>query len=77
MAGLHDKNIRATHIFQNLKINFAVAKAAEHGLAQRHVQVLADSLCEHGIGSSRKNFKTLVVHEAISTTPVSGFEGLF
>ncbi len=67
MAGLNDKNVSAAHIFQNLKIYFAIAEAAQHGPAQRNVQVFADSFCQHRVRSPRKNFKALVVHEAIST----------
>jgi hypothetical protein len=45
VAGLNDKNVSATHIFQNLKIYFAIAETAQHGFAQRNVQVLADGFC--------------------------------
>jgi len=67
MARLNDKNIGAAHIFQNLKIYLAIAEAAQHGFAQRNVQMLADGFCQHRVCSSRKDLKTLVVHEAIST----------
>ncbi len=63
MAWLNDKNIGAAHIFQNLKIYFAIAEAAQHGFAQRNVQMLADGFCQHRVCGSRKNFKTLVFHE--------------
>ena len=41
-AWLHDKNVRAAHIFQNLKIHFAVAEFAELGLAQLGAKVPAN-----------------------------------
>jgi hypothetical protein len=43
-ARLHDENVRAAHIFQHLKINFAIAELAELGLAQFHIQVAANVL---------------------------------
>ena len=67
MAGLDNENVRAAHIFQNLKINFAIAEAAQHGFAQRHVEMPADGFGQHGVRRTRKNFETLVVHEAVST----------
>src|SRR5579863_5461950 len=65
VAGLHNEDISAAHIFQNLKIDFAIAETAEHGFAQRNVEMLADGFCQHRVRSTRKNFKALVVHEAI------------
>src|SRR5882724_6886283 len=66
MAGLNDKYVRATHIFQNLKIYFAITEAAEHRFAQRHVQMLTDGVRQHRVRSSGKNFEALVVQKAIS-----------
>src|SRR5216684_425144 len=66
MAGLDDKYVSAAHILQNLKIYFAIAEPAEHGLAQRNIQMLADGARQHGVRSSGKNFEALVVQKAIS-----------
>src|SRR5258708_12771694 len=83
MAGLNDKYVRAAHIFQNLKIYFAIAEPAKHGLAQRNVQMLADGVRQHRVRSSGKNFEALVVQKAISTLQNLqveipwGFKGLF
>src|SRR5216684_856474 len=66
MAGLNDKYISAADILQNLKIYFAIAEPAKHGLAQRNIQMLADGARQHGVRSSGKNFEALVVQKAIS-----------
>ncbi len=49
MARLHDEYVRPANIFQNLEIDFAVAEAAEQGLAQRHIQVAADAFRQNRI----------------------------
>ncbi len=49
MARLHDKHVRAANVFQYLEINLAVAKAAEQRLAQRHVQVAANTFRQYRI----------------------------
>ena len=52
MARLYDEYICAAHVFQDLEIDFAVAKAAQQRFAKGNVQVLADALCEHGVRRS-------------------------
>src|SRR5437660_12735065 len=64
MARLHDKNVRAANVFQNLKINFAVAEAPQQRLAQRHIQFLANTLRQYWICGPRENLKSVVVHDA-------------
>src|SRR2546421_42712 len=55
MARLHDKNVRPANVFQNLKINFAVAEAPQQRLAQRHIQFLANTLRQYWICGPREN----------------------
>ena len=59
-AGLHDKHVRAAHIFQNLKIHFAVAEFAELGLAELHAQVAANVLRQARVRAAAKNFELIV-----------------
>jgi hypothetical protein len=61
VAGLYHEDISAAHVFQNLKINFAIAEAPEHSFAQRHIQIPADSFGKHWIRGTREYFETLVV----------------
>jgi hypothetical protein len=65
-ARLHYKNICAAHILENLKVNLAVAEAAQQRLAEVHVEIPANALGQHRIRSARKNLESLVVHEELS-----------
>ena len=66
-AGLHDENIGPAYIFENLKINFSIAKAVKLGFAQRNLQMLADTLCKREIRSARENFKAVVVQRLLQS----------
>jgi hypothetical protein len=59
-AGLHDKDVRAAHVFQNLKINFAVAELAEFGFTRLGAQVTANIGCQTRIRASAENFEFIV-----------------
>jgi hypothetical protein len=65
-ARLHDENIGAAHIFENLKINLSIAKAAKLRFAERNIQMLADAFCKGQIRGARENFKAVVVQEAFA-----------
>jgi hypothetical protein len=69
---LHDEDIGAADIFENLKINFPIAEAVQLRLAQRHVEVLADRLCQRKVGGAREDFETLVVHSGSLRSPLGG-----
>jgi hypothetical protein len=60
---LNDKNVSAAHIFENLKINFAITEASQAGLAQGHFQMAADALRQRQIRGPRENFESVVVHD--------------
>src|SRR5277367_2215373 len=62
-ARLHDEHVGAAHVFENLKINFTIAKASEFCFSQRDFQMATDALCQGQIRGPRENFKTVVVHE--------------
>src|SRR5271167_3593503 len=62
-ARLDDKNIGAADVFENLEINFTIAKAPELGLAQRHFQMATDAFCQRKIRGPRENFESVVVHD--------------
>ena len=64
-ARLDDKNIGAANVFENLKINLAVAEAAQLGFTQRDLQVLADAFREREVRRARENFKAVVVQERL------------
>ncbi len=59
-AGLHDEDVRAPHIFQNLKIHFAVAEFAELGLAQLYAQVAANIFRQARVRAAAENFEFVV-----------------
>src|ERR1700719_4067380 len=63
-AGLHDKNVRAAHVFQNLKINFAVTELAELGFTRFGAQVAANILGQARVGAATENFKLVVGQES-------------
>jgi hypothetical protein len=65
-AGLYDENIGATHVFENLKINLSIAETVELGFAQRHFQMLADTLRKRQIGGARENLEAIVLQEALA-----------
>ncbi len=62
-ARLHDENIGATHVFENLKINFSIAKAVQLSFTERNLQMLADALRKREIRGARENLKAVVVQE--------------
>src|ERR1700704_3786607 len=63
-AGLHDENVRAAHVLQNLKINFAVAELAEPGVPRFGAQVAADILGQARVRAATENFKLVVDQES-------------
>src|SRR5260370_26191610 len=71
MARLHDEDVGSADVFENLEINFAIAEPPEKRLAQRHIQVLADALCEHRVCHPRENLESVVIHSAGSPARLS------
>ena len=61
-ARLHDENVGAANIFENLKMRFAVAELAELGFAQFHTCVLADVLSQTQVGAAGENLEFVVNH---------------
>src|SRR4029077_3066616 len=61
-ARLHDENVRAAHIFQNLIARFAVGKLAVLGASPRHAQIAANRVRQSRIRSAAENFEFLVDH---------------
>ena len=49
-GGLHHKHIHAAHIFKQLKVDFAVGKALDLGLAHRNADVAANLLGQRPVG---------------------------
>src|SRR5205807_5506114 len=59
-ARLHHKHVRAANILQNLKINLAVAEAAQLGASHVHAQVAADALSQFRVRASGKDLELFV-----------------
>ena len=72
-ARLDDKNIGATDILENLKINLSIAKTVEPGLAKRHFQMLANALCKRDVRRAREDFKAVVVQRLLQSRRVKTF----
>src|SRR5215469_7497763 len=66
MARLHDEDVCAADVFQNLEINLAITEPAQQCLAQRNIQVFADAFREHGVRRAGKNLKPVVIHSEFS-----------
>src|SRR5208282_5959046 len=62
-AGLDDEYVCPAHVFQNLKINLAVAEASQRALPQRDVEVPRDFLRQRAVGHPRKQLELLVYQE--------------
>ena len=75
-AGLHDKDVGATDIFEDLEIDLAVAEAAEDSLSQRDIEMLANRFGEAGIRGATEDFESLVVQDALARSPLSGDRGI-
>ena len=56
---LHQKDVHAANVFQQLKINFAIGKTLQLGLAQRHADELADLLASARLADPQKILKRL------------------
>ena len=61
---LHDKNVGAPYIFENLKVDFAVAETRNRGLSQLAVQELANFICERRIRSSTEDLQ-FITHKCV------------
>src|SRR5258706_11441009 len=59
-ARLHDEDVRATHVFQNLKINLAIAELSKPGFTWFGAQVSANILGQARVGAATENLKLVV-----------------
>ena len=59
-GGLHHKNIDSAYVLEQLKVNFAVGKSLQLGVADFYPNVLADSLRELGIRCAAEELEALV-----------------
>src|SRR5258706_8847448 len=59
-ARLHDEDVRAAHVFQNLKINLAIAELSKPGFTRFGAQVSANILGQARVGAATENFKLVV-----------------
>src|SRR5580700_1619938 len=67
-ARLNHEDVGAAHVFEDLKINLAIAEASQAGLTQRYIQMRADALCQRQIRGPREDFKPVVVHDTRAPT---------
>jgi len=58
-ARLYDKNVRATHVLQNLKIKSRVAELAQHRAAALHSQIAANLVRQGSVRGSRENLELI------------------
>jgi hypothetical protein len=83
-AGLHDKNIRAANVFQDLKSRLAIAELPALSSPARHAQIVADRFAELWIRASAENLELVVRQrsplkrrpagaEPCDTLPAKGF----
>src|SRR5260370_2784150 len=59
-ARLHDEDVRAAHVFKNLKINLAIAELSKPGFTWFGAQVSANILGQARVGAATENFKLVV-----------------
>src|SRR5258706_2230453 len=59
-ARLHDEDVRAAHVFQNLKINLAIAELSKPGFTRFGAQVSANILGQARVGAATENLKLVV-----------------
>ena len=52
-GGLHDKDVDAANVLEQLEVDFAIGEALELGLAQRNADVAADLLSQRPVGRCR------------------------
>ena len=67
---LHQENIRAANVLQQLKMYLAVGESLQPGLAQRHSNELADLLAQRAIGRSAKNLEALLFTQLAGALPL-------
>jgi len=60
-GGLHHKHIYATHVFEQLEVNFAVGKALDLDFAYRNANITADFLSQGPVGCAGEELEALVL----------------
>ena len=62
-GGLHDKDVDAAHVLEQLEVDFAIGKALQLGLADRNADVAADLFSQRPVGRAAEKLEALVLAE--------------
>jgi hypothetical protein len=71
-GGLHDKDVHAADVFEQLEVNLAVGEALQLGLSDGHANVLADLARELRVGRAAEELEALVFAERTDTLAFGG-----
>ncbi len=85
-GGLDQEDIAAANIVLNLDRDFAIAKAADRGLAERNHEMVGDGLGQHAVCGARKNHEPGAIqarrlpfkrhrHSRVGRAPARGWNG--
>jgi hypothetical protein len=64
---LHDKNIHAADVLEQLKVNLSVGKTLQLAFAQLHPDMGANALGQFAVGGTGEDLEPLVFAQAPST----------
>ena len=60
-SGLHHKNINSANVLEQLKVHFAIGKSLQLGFTDFDADMLANGLCELGVGRAAEELESLVL----------------
>ncbi len=60
-SGLHHKNINSANVLEQLKVHFAIGKSLQLGFTDLDADMLANGLCELGVGRAAEELESLVL----------------
>ena len=66
-SGLHHKDVGSANVLVDANASLAVAELVHRGLAQRHVQALANLLRQRRIGAAREHLELVEVHPYLNS----------
>ena len=69
-GGLHEKNVRAANVFQQLKQDLAIGESLQLGFAERDADESADLFCQGAVSRPAEDLEALIFAQLPGALPV-------